>query len=366
MVTLEAGGNFISKNLPFLLFFLLFTVLAWDVTAPMAAPVTWAAMMSFVSMPIFRFLDKKTLHGRHPSLAAGLTLLILLLICFIPIIFMLSTLAGEAAGMGSQLAGFFAEMQKHAFSGKELSFPSWVPVSLAEYIKAFLNNSAAVKKVLQTTAQYTATMLTGLSAKLFEHGTSLMVNTMITLMVSFFFIRDGAEIVAYMRSITPLSPEEKADFYSRTGKILNAVVFGVILTVAIQALLGGLGWWFVGLGSPVFFGMLMFLFGMFPAGTAIVWVPGSIYLALTGDTKNAVILFLWGAVIVGMIDNVLRPFLISGGKEGVKIPTLLTILGLFGGVMKWGFLGIFIGPLVLVLFVSVCDLYRNRWEKFCR
>ena len=97
-------------------------------------------------------------------------------------------------------------------------------------------------------------------------------------------------------------------------------------------------------------------------GTAIVWLPGSIYLALSGDTKNALILFLWGACVVSMADNVLRPFFISGGgKNGKEIPTLLIILGLFGGIMKWGFLGIFIGPLVLVLFITVCELYKKRW-----
>ena len=150
-------------------------------------------------------------------------------------------------------------------------------------------------------------------------------------------------------------------FFSRTKKLLNSVIFGILLTVAIQAVLGGIGWWFVGLGSPAFFGMLMFFFGMFPAGTSVVWIPGGIYLILSGDVKGGIALLAWGAAVVGTVDNLLRPFLISGGKgKGEEIPTLLVILGLFGGVIKWGFLGIFLGPLILVLFILIFDLYRSR------
>ena len=123
---------------------------------------------------------------------------------------------------------------------------------------------------------------------------------------------------------------------------------------------GGVNWILVGLGNPAFFGMLMFFFGMFPAGTAVVWIPGGLYLLLTGDIKNGAILLLWGTAIVGTVDNLLRPILISGGKEGEEIPTLLIIMGLFGGVISWGFLGIFLGPLVLVLFTLVFDIYRSR------
>ena len=181
-------------------------------------------------------------------------------------------------------------------------------------------------------------------------------------MVSFFFIRDGEKIIDYIESVTPLEPEEKQNFFSQISGILNSIIYGIIFTVAVQAVLGAIGWWIVGLGNPVFFGMLMFFFGMFPAGTAVVWVPGAIYLAFTGDLKNAAILFVWGAAIVGTIDNLLRPYLISsGGRGGVEISTLVIILGLFGGVMKWGFLGVFVGPLLLVLFISVCGLYKKRW-----
>lgn len=357
----RAKGNFITQNLPFLIFFAIFLMLAWEITAPMAAALMWAAMLSFIASPIYRTVGSRLLRGRWPNAAAGLTLVLLLLICFIPLVFMLSTLGSEAAGLGAQVTKLFTAIKRQALSPGSSELPDWIPAAAAAYIQSFLKNSEAVKTAVADIAQISATLLSSLSARLIEQGSSFLLNVLIALMVSFFFIRDGAAIVDYVRSVTPLSPEERDSFYLRTASILHSVFYGVILTVAVQAILGALGWWFVGLGSPVFFGMLMFFFGMFPAGTAVVWVPGAAWLALSGNTRGAIILFLWGALIVGTVDNLLRPFIISSGHNGEEIPTLLIILGLFGGVMKWGFLGIFVGPLVLVLFVSVCDLYRKRW-----
>ena len=354
-------SNFVLKNLPFLIFFGFFAILAWDVTSPMATPIIWAALLSFVSRPVFAFFNEKLFKGKCASISSALTIAVLLLICVVPLIYIASSLGSEAARMGVKLAGFFSGIQNQALSAGSLEFTSWVPVWLSDYIKSFLKNSEAVKNVLRSCAQWSARTLSILSGAAIEQGSAFLLNTMITLMVSFFFIRDGGSILAWIKSILPLSQEESDTFAADTISIMDSIIFGAILTVAAQALLGVLGWWFVGLGSPALFGLLMFFFGMFPMGTAIVWVPGAIYLALTGDNKNAIILFVWGVCVVSVADNVLRPFLISGGKGGRDIPTLLIILGLFGGVIEWGFLGIFIGPLVLVLFVAVCELYKKRW-----
>ena len=360
----ESVNFFGGDNMPFIIFFVLFAFLAWDITAPISTPILWAAVLSFISMPIYRLISRRLMRNRFPSVASGVTLALLLLICIVPVLYALSTLGSEAAGMGAKFSQLLAKIQHQAYSGRDFDFPAWLPLWAADYLTSFLENSHAVKTALQFFAQWSAKFLSSLSAHIIEQGSSFILNAMIATMISFFFIRDGEKIVNYVKSVVPLSPEENEAFFFRTGSILNSIVYGIILTVALQALVGGVGWWFVGLGSPALFGMLMFFFGMFPAGTAVVWVPGSIYLALTGDIKNAAILFVWGLLVVGTIDNLLRPFLISGGRSGRgEIPTLLIIMGLFGGVMVWGFLGIFVGPLILVLFISVCDLYRKRWLR---
>ncbi|OUO94261.1 AI-2E family transporter [Cloacibacillus sp. An23] len=360
----SGGGyaNFFSGNVPFMIFFAFFALLAWDITSPMATSIIWAGMLSFVASPLNRRIMKLLGNGRYPSAAAGITLTALLLLCFVPVLCALSTLGSEVASLGRIFAQLFVKIQHVAHNGAAIEFPDWMPKWIADNIRSFMADSDSLRSAAQNVVQWATRFLSSISARLIEQGSSFLLNSVITLMVSFFFIRDGEKIVNYVMSVTPLEDGEKQRFFSQISGILNSIIYGIILTVAVQAVLGAVGWWFAGLGNPVFFGMLMFFFGMFPAGTAVVWVPGAIYLAFTGDLKHAAILFVWGAAIVGTIDNLLRPYLISaGGRGGVEISTLVIILGLFGGVMKWGFLGVFVGPLLLVLFISVCGLYRKRW-----
>jgi predicted PurR-regulated permease PerM len=239
--------------------------------------------------------------------------------------------------------------------------PSWTPQWLANQIVAFFSDTDAIREAVQKAAAWAGMFLTGFSKRIIQGMSAFVFDLVIVFMTSFFFIRDGERIIWYLESITPLSHDEKKLFFSRAKHMVNSVVYGIVLTVAIQAALGAAGWWFAGLPSPAFFGMLMFFFGMLPGGTSIIWAPGAVYLAIKGDYRHALFLFLWGAVLVSTIDNFLRPFLIKATGNGEEASTLLIIIGLFGGVIAWGFIGVFLGPLVMVLFTIVLDIYRSRW-----
>ncbi len=362
MTSGSGNANFFGGKVAFIIFFVLFALIAWNIASPLINPIIWAALLSFVVAPLDRKINRLLFKGRRPSISAALTLTAVLLICIIPVLFAASALAGELANIARVFAHFFVKIQQTANNGAVIEFPGWMPAWVTQNIRNFMADSEAVRGAAQNIALWATRAVSSVSARLIESGASFLLCYVITMMVSFFFIRDGGKITDYIRSVTPLEPAEKTRFFSQISGILNSIIYGIIFTVAVQAALGGLGWWFVGLGNPLFFGVLMFFFGMFPAGTAVVWVPGSLYLALSGDIGNAALLFVWGAAIVGTIDNLLRPYLITaGGRNGVEISTLAITVGLFGGVVKWGFLGVFIGPLLLVLFISVCDLYRKRW-----
>ena len=350
-----------ADKIPFIVFFALFALLAWKITQPLMLAITWAALLSFVIHPIYEKILQWT-HGRFQSAAAAFTLVILCLCIMLPLFGMAGSLIKELSGITSLVTPFMSKVQFGEFNVQTLALPAWLPNWAAHSLNSFLKDSEALNALMQNFAQWFGGFLTNISKELFRWTSSFFFDVMIIVMVSFFFIRDGSAIVEYLKNSTPLMADEKEIFFSRAKNVLSSVVFGMLVTVAVQALLGGLGWWFVGLGNPTLFGVLMFFVGMFPAGTAVVWIPGGLYLLLTGDVKNGAILLIWGTVIVGTVDNFLRPFLISGG-DGGKIPTMLVVLGLFGGAMAWGFLGIFFGPLVLVLFSIVFDIFRSRWIK---
>jgi predicted PurR-regulated permease PerM len=155
----------------------------------------------------------------------------------------------------------------------------------------------------------------------------------------------------------PLTESERENIIERSAKMLRAVVYGIVVTAAIQGSLGGLGWWFVGLAHPVLFGFFMFITGMIPfVGTPVIWVPGALSLFVGGDYTGGLILLGWGIGVVSMVDNFIRPVFISGES---KIHMLVIFVGIFGGLLNWGFLGLFIGPLILSLGIFLLDLYRG-------
>lgn len=349
-----------QNNSPvFYAFLLFFAYFAFKAVSPLINPLIWAAMLSFCIFPVYKKINIMT-KNRFPSVSAGATLILLVFCVAVPFFLILASLTKEVSQLATVISAIIDKIQLGEIKDPAEFIPTWMPFWITKYIVSLLKDSSATKEIIQKIVELSGTALTTLSKILIRRASSFFFNIVVIVMVTFFLVRDGIYIINYSKSIIPLTEKEKNVFYKRGKKLLNSVVLGVIFSVAVQAILGGLGWWFCGLPNPSFFGVLMFIFGLFPAGSAVIWVPGVIYLLLIGNIKTGIILLVWGILVVGTVDNILRPFLISGGKEGEGIPTLLVVVGLFGGVFVWGFLGIFLGPLALVLFTVVLDIYRNR------
>jgi predicted PurR-regulated permease PerM len=198
--------------------------------------------------------------------------------------------------------------------------------------------------------------MTRLSRELLGNAFGLGFNLLVITVGTFFLTHDGEVILRFARDILPLSPGEKDVFFTRARQMLYAIFYGIILTAGVQGALGSLGWWYVGLPNPVIFGLLMFFLAMIPfVGTPMVIVPGAIYLYVSGDTKDALILLAWGFLVVSSIDNLLRPLFIY---EGTKAHVLMIFIGILGGISAWGFLGLFMGPLVLSVAYFMLKLYH--------
>jgi predicted PurR-regulated permease PerM len=204
--------------------------------------------------------------------------------------------------------------------------------------------------------------MTRLSREILGNALKLGFNLLVMTVGMFFFTHDGEKFMRFVREILPLSASEKDAFFLRVRQMLYAIFYGIIMTAGIQAALGGLGWWFVGLPNPVLFMLLMFFLSMLPfVGPPIVIIPGTIYLYATGDTTGAIMLLTWGIMVVSSIDNLLRPLFIY---EGTKAHVLMIFTGILGGISIWGFLGLFMGPLVLSVAYFMVRLYHT--ETFAR
>ena len=211
-------------------------------------------------------------------------------------------------------------------------------------------------------AQKGIQFLLGAGGNVFVGALGAIGNFLFVVFFLFFFLRDGAKAVSTVAHLIPMPPARRGELFATLSTTAQAVVLGTLLTAAVQGTLVGIGFAMAGLPSAIVFGVLAMICSPIPMiGTALVWVPAAGALFLQGRPGWAVFMLVWGVLVVSMVDNILRPLLISG-KSGV--PTLLVFAGVLGGLASFGSVGMFIGPLILTLVVALIryadELARQR------
>jgi predicted PurR-regulated permease PerM len=211
---------------------------------------------------------------------------------------------------------------------------------------------------LKERLQQISAFLVAEAATVVGNVTSFVVNTVITLFTLFFLFREGRSARRRAAAILPLSTAQIDRLFTGIENTIIATVYGGIVVAIVQGALTGFALWLTGIHSPVLWGVVAAVFALIPlVGTAVVWVPAAIYLVATGDWVKGVLLAAWGAGVVGTVDNFLRPYLISGR---VQMHTLLIFFAVFGGVQAFGFLGLFVGPVILAVTITVLGMLRDE------
>lgn len=342
--------------LPFIVVFAMLSVLSFTVSFPLLRPLAWSSLLSFFAYPLYLLIYRKGFSCRWSNLAAGITTAAILLVLVVPAGLMGTLIARE----GIRLYGRVADLLLQ-FEGVELPallemLPHWLSVRLTPYVEHFEYIGDAFRQSGRWFATYIASVSRGFLSNAFRMFYQLIVIAV----ASFFMLRDGHKILDYVREILPLSLSEREEIFGKAEQILQSVVYGITFTAGIQAVLGGFGWWWVGLPSPLLFAGAMFLLAIIPfVGTPLVLLPGAAYLFAEGKTGSAIFLALWAMLVVSAIDNFIRPLFIS---EGSKVHILIVFTGVVGGLATWGFIGIFVGPLILSMFFFFLDGYRKIWQ----
>ena len=344
-----------SSVVPFTVLFALFAALSWYIIRPLAVPLMWSVLFSYFAFPIYRYLYEVRFNYRWKNVAAAVSTGAIMVFIALPLLVLSAFVTKEAIRMSRQL------MESGLISGSYSEII--MKVKALPIFGGFVNeldlitDLPIVDALIRDSAKYITVFLTAASSRILESILKLVLIIVIIAVTSFFMVRDGRGIISYVTELLPLREEERRAFVTRTAVMLKAVVCGIIMTAAVQGALGGIGWWYVGLGHPVFFGVCMFVTAMIPfVGTPSVWGPGAALLFLRGDAVGGCLLLAWGLCVVSSIDNFIKPIFIS---EGSHIHMLVIFIGLFGGLYAWGFLGVFIGPLLLSLAVFVLDVYHT-------
>jgi len=314
---------------------------------PFAVPLTWAAFLAFLLYPLnlrWRRRFKST------SLAAGVLTVLAPIVILLP----LSALSVEFA---SQISVLLHKVQKWATDMDIKSFSdlqqspwimranSWVLAHAdisAEQVQSWL--VSGTREVLQRAASWGGSLFVGALGGVLAFA--------IMLFLLFFLLRDGDSIALRARRLIPIGEERKQRLFNQLGAVTRAIVFGTTVTALLQGLLVGVGFAIVGLPSPVVFGVLAALLSLLPVGgAALVWIPAVIWLFVERRWGSGTFLLVWG-LLLGGLDNVVRPMLISGRA---RISTLAVFVGVLGGIPAFGAIGIILGPVVLSLVVALIE-----------
>jgi predicted PurR-regulated permease PerM len=172
----------------------------------------------------------------------------------------------------------------------------------------------------------------------------------------FFFLRDRTLALQAIRSISPLSDREMTRLYRRVSDTIHATVYGTLAVSTVQGVLGGLMFWWLGLPGALLWGVVMALLAVVPVlGAFVVWIPAALFLAMEGSWGKALVLTLWGILVVGTIDNILRPVLVG---NRLKLHTVLAFISVVGGLMWFGPSGLILGPVVLTITCVLLEIWH--------
>lgn len=326
---------------------------AW-LLSPLYGAVFWGAILAIIFAPIHRRIAAKL--GKRRNLAALISLMLVLLVVIIPVTFITGSLVQEGATLYQRVK-----------SGN-LNFGSYVqqildalPASVQNMMERFgIGDLSSMQEKLTAGvmqgSQYIATQAFNIGQNTFE----FLVSFGVMLYLLFFLLRDGSLVSARLREAIPLSDTHKLHLLRKFTTVIRATVKGNIAVAAAQGVLGGAIFYVLGIQGPVLWGVVMAFLSLLPAiGAGLVWGPVAIYFLVSGELWQGVALALYGVLVIGMVDNVLRPLLV--GKD-TKLPDYVVLISTLGGMSLFGLNGFVIGPLIAALFIASWDLFSSDFS----
>ncbi len=311
------------------------------ISAPFLPALTWALVLAVVFIAPHRLLERYL----PPSLAAAASMLIVGLVVVGPLLLVIERLVSEAAAgvdyvqKTVQQGDWQTMLDGHPWLG---GFQSWI----------------ARRFDLQATFSQLGGFVTNMAANFLRASTGQIITTLLAFYLLFFFLRDRAVALQTLARLSPFSNIETGKIIVRVRDTINAILFGTLAVSALQGLLGGIMFWLLDFNSPVLWGLIMGLVSIVPVlGSFIIWIPATIYLLVEDRWVEAIILGLWGGVVISSIDNLVRPLLIG---DSMRLHTVPAFIAMLGGLQLFGASGIVLGPIVMALSPLLLEFWRRR------
>ncbi|MGV8804548.1 MAG: AI-2E family transporter [Polaromonas sp.] len=322
---------------------------------PFYGSVFWGSVFAFMFTPLYRRL-LNALRTKD-TWAALLTLLVILLLVILPIALISALLMQEANAVYARIQSGELRITVY-FQQIYDALPVWVTELLN---RSGLSNLSLVQEKLSSSlakgSQFLATQVLSIGQNTFD----FLVGFSVMLYLMFFLLRDGAALCRRIGQAVPLNSEIKHNLASKFATVIWATVKGNIVIAVLQGALGGMAFWTLGIHAPILWGTVMAFLSLLPAvGAALVWLPVAIYFLVTGAVLKGVMLIVFGVMVVGLVDNVLRPVLV--GKD-TRMPDYVVLISTLGGMAIFGLNGFVIGPVVAAMFMAAWDIFSKARQE---
>lgn len=318
---------------------------------PFSGAILWGTVLAIIFAPVYRYLAGR--GGLKPGFAALSTILLIILIVMLP-------LAALTAALGREATALYDEMQSGQIDTdlyfKQISdaLPLWLRDLLGRLgLGDLLSLQETFARALKQGSQLLASQVLNIGQTTIQFLISLGV----MLYLLFFLLRDGEALYAQIRNAVPLPAHQQAALFEKFAAVVRATVKGDILVSMLQGALGGFIFWFLDIRAALLWGVLMAVLSLLPAvGAALVWCPVAIYLIVSGAVWQGLLLMAFGAVVIGLVDNLVRPALV--GKD-TRMPDYLVLISTLGGLQLFGLNGFVVGPVIAATFITVWGIFSE-------
>lgn len=306
---------------------------------PFLGAITWALALAILFVPFHAWIESKL---KHPNLAAMVSVLTIVLLVVVPAG---GRLVEEAASGAASVRARVADGELQRLLDAN---PGIAP--LGKWIDQYID--------LPSMTASLASWLSNAGATFVKGSVLQVAEVLLTFYMLFYFLRDRNEVTRLFRDWMPLEIADTERLFQRVFDTVHATIYGTLAVAAVQGSLGGLMFWILGLPTPLLWGVVMSLLSVVPVlGAFIVWIPAAILLALDGDWGKALILAVWGGIVVGSIDNVLRPIFVG---NQLRLHTIPAFISMIGGLALFGAPGFILGPLAVTVTMLLVEVWAAR------
>lgn len=357
-VTLITKVPMTIQRTSFYILLALVTVAFFWLLVPYYTAILWAVILAILFFPIQRWFVR-LLRGRR-NIAAFLTVLVCICLVILPVAILSSSLVQEGSQLYQRLATREFDINRYVSQ-----IISALPPTLEEWLKHFeLGDFSQWRTRISNSILQASRLLAGQLLSIGQNTLQFFIGIGIMLYLLFFLFRDGEDLGNTIRRAVPLSDNYTRQFLEKFTAVIRATVKGNIIIAIVQGAIGGVTFWLLGIEAALLWGVVMAVVSMLPAvGAALVWAPAAAWYFAIGAWWKASILVFVGVLVIGLVDNLLRPPLVG---KSTRMPDYVVLISTIGGISLVGINGFVIGPLIAALFIAAWSLLTEEqrgWDK---